>query len=46
MPRFIEFVETLPRSDRDKLARSKLKPLAQEVAHLRGLGDPTEVTEA
>ncbi len=46
VPRFIEFVETLPRSDRDKLARSKLKPLAQEVAHLRGLGDPTEVTEA
>ncbi|MFO0724836.1 MAG: benzoate-CoA ligase family protein [Myxococcota bacterium] len=42
VPRFIEFVTTLPRSDRDKLARGKLKPLAQEVAHLRDLGDAPE----
>ena len=37
-PRFIEFVTELPRSDRDKLARSALKKLAGEAAARRGVG--------
>lgn len=38
-PRFVEFVATLPRSDRDKLARGELKKLAAAAAVRRGIGD-------
>jgi benzoate-CoA ligase family protein len=36
-PRFVEFVETLPRSDRDKLARGELKAMALAAAKRRGI---------
>jgi benzoate-CoA ligase family protein len=36
-PRFVEFVETLPRGDRDKLSRPALKQLAAEAAKRRGI---------
>jgi benzoate-CoA ligase len=35
-PRFVEFVGTLPRGDRDKLARGELKKMAAEAAKQRG----------
>jgi acyl-coenzyme A synthetase/AMP-(fatty) acid ligase len=35
-PRFVEFVPSLPRSDRDKLARGELKKLAEAAAKRRG----------
>lgn len=35
-PRFIEFVQDLPRGDRDKLSRKQLAVLAQEAAAARG----------
>jgi acyl-coenzyme A synthetase/AMP-(fatty) acid ligase len=31
-PRFIEFVDSLPRSDRDKLSRKELKRMAEAAA--------------
>ena len=35
-PRFVEFVDTLPRGDRDKLSRGDLKKMAAEAAKKRG----------
>ncbi len=40
VPRFVELVKELPRSDRDKLARKPLAQLARDAAARRGLGDP------
>lgn len=39
VPRFVELVPELPRSDRDKLARKPLAELARQAAARRGLGD-------